>query len=171
MAFQTDTITFSQEFCGENDVVLVNGNFHTILGVGMQQSNNSSNTTVECGDTPIAKNYATNYSHVPMNYQCNDNIELQKTGQDCSFVIVNYIPALNGNYATSTYNSTTNIASSDDIQLYGSFTAGEIVISFFILCLIVISLARLLVLSLSNIKTKKTYLQYGGGDVEIRNDL
>jgi len=169
--FPNDTITHGQEYCGQIDLIISSGDQHTVLGVAMQQENNSSDTTVECGNTAIARNYATNYSHVPMNYQCEDNIELTKTGNDCAFVIINYSTNLSSNYATTTYNPSTVISSSTDIQLYGSFSAGEIIISFLLLCLILLTLIKLLVSALSNITTKKTYLQYGGGDVEIRKDL
>lgn len=175
--FTPDTITYSDEICGRNDdLVVSNANENTILGVAMQQSNNSSDTTIECGNDAVAKNYATNYSHVPMNYQCDDNIEITKTGNDCAFVIINYVPYLTSDFTTptgtiATYSPPTEINSAGDIELYGSFNAGEIVISFLLLCLIVLSLAKMLVTALSNIKTNKKYLSYSGGDVEIRNDL
>ena len=180
MFFPLGTQTYSEEICGINDFVAVSGDQFSILGVAMQQSNISSDTVIECGNTPIAKNYATNYSHVPMNYQCDDNIEISKSGQDCAFVIINYTPFFtndSNNYPTTTvayleaYNPPIGINSTSSISVYGSFTAGEILIGFLILCLILISILRSIAGALGKIKTKRTYLQYGGGDVEIRDDL
>lgn len=172
--FPNDTLTFSGEFCG------VYSNFdistlenQTIVGVAMQQANVSSDTTLKCGNDLIARNYATNYSHVPMNVQCKNDIHLDKTGNDCAFVIVNYRPLLSNDYSTTTpvYNPSTNISSSSDIVLYGSFSAGEILISFLIICLIALKMCKYLASALSNIQTKKRFLSYSGGDVEIRDDL
>lgn len=69
------------------------------------------------------------------------------------------------------YNPTTTIASSSDIKIYGSMSAGEIVISLLLFILIWIKLLEMLARGLSNIKTKKTFLSYSGGDVEIRDDI
>jgi hypothetical protein len=68
------------------------------------------------------------------------------------------------------FNPTTTIASSTDVQLYGFFTAGDLVISVLILLLIALIVFRDMALALSAIKTKRKFLQYGGGDVEIRED-
>lgn len=74
-------------------------------------------------------------------------------------------------YSDSMYAPTTSISSSTDIQIYGSFTAGEVLMTFLMFVLIVIELVKMLAHALNKIKTKKTYLQYGGGDVEVREDL
>lgn len=172
--FPNDTITFSGEFCGGySNFNISELSQNTILGVAMQQANNSSDTTLKCGNTPVARNYATNYSHVPMNYQCEDDIHLDKTGNDCAFVIVNYSPYLTSDFSTSTsgYNPTSNISSSSDVQIYGAISSGEVLISLLLICIIVMYIIRLLASSLSRIKTSKTFLSYSGGDVEIRKDL
>lgn len=74
-------------------------------------------------------------------------------------------------YNSSIYAPTTTIASSTDIQLYASFTAGEVLTILLMFILIVIELMKMIARALSAIKTKKQYLAYGGGDVELRNDL
>ena len=172
--FPNDTITHSHEYCGPQSVVISSADQNTILGVAMQQSNVSSDTVVECGNTPVAKNYATNYSHVPMNYQCEDNIELTKTGNDCAFVIVNYTPYLTGDYSTTTqygYNPPTGITSSSSINLYGSFTAGELFIGLLLLLQIVLTLIYTLIKSYGGFKTKKSYIDYGRGQVPQIEEL
>lgn len=169
-----DTITHSQEYCGPQSVIISSGDQHTILGVAMQQSNVSSDTTVECGNIAVAKNYATNYSHVPMNYQCEDNIELTKTGNDCAFVILNYTPYLTSDYSTTTqygFNPPTNISSSSDVVLYGSFTSGELMIAFLLFLHLFLTLLYTMVKSLKGIKTKKKYIEYSNGDVPISEQL
>jgi hypothetical protein len=74
-------------------------------------------------------------------------------------------------YNSSMYAPTTTIASSTDIQLYASFTAGEIFMSLLMFILIVIELVKMLACAFSSINTKKTFLAYSGGDVEVRKDL
>lgn len=80
------------------------------------------------------------------------------------------------NKETCTYNSgiyapTTTIASSTDIQVYGSFTAGELVMSFLMFALIVIELGKIIANGLDKINTKQKYIRYGGGDVEVTDDV
>jgi len=77
---------------------------------------------------------------------------------------------------TCTYNSeiyapTTTIASTTDIQVYGSFTAGEILTIMLMFLLIVIELLKMLFRALDRIGTKKKYIAYASSDVEIREDL
>jgi hypothetical protein len=68
------------------------------------------------------------------------------------------------------YNPTTTIASSSDIQIYGSISAGELLVSLFLFLLLWIKLIELIAGGLDKLKTKKKFLGYNGGDVEIRDD-
>lgn len=68
------------------------------------------------------------------------------------------------------YNPTTTISSSTDIKIYGSFSAGEIIISILLLMIFTVKVAELLAKSLSSVNIKKKFLGYNGGDVEIRED-
>lgn len=68
------------------------------------------------------------------------------------------------------YNPTTTISSSTSITVYGSLSAGEIMISLMLFLLIWIKLVELIAKGLSNIKTKKKFIAYSGGEVEIRDD-
>jgi len=169
--FQNDAITSFHELIGPStfDVTTSNGP-HTILGVAMQQSNTSSNTVVKCGNDIIAKNYATNFSNVPMNYQCNDDIIISKTGNDDASVIVTYVPYLTGAYSTTTqfgYNPTANIASSSDVQVFGSISAGEIVIVAVLMIGLLLKCMELLARGISSIKINRDFLGYSGGDVPV----
>jgi len=170
--YRSDTITTFNEVSGDGITTIVSGNDpKIILGVAMQQGNVSSDTEVRCGNDVVAKNYATNFSHVPINYLCDDDINITKTGNDDASVIITYAPYGIENIATTTYNPTSGIASSTDIQIYGSFTAGEVLIALLLFLIIVIELAKSIARGIGNIKTGKRYLQYHGGDVEIRHDL
>lgn len=173
--FPPDAITIFEEISGNVTTTIVNNNDDlTVLAITFQQSKDLSDTILFCGNDPLAKNYGKDFAQTFTNYKCNDDLILNKTGNDNATVIVTYIPYFQSNTATTTelgYNPSTNISSSSDIQVYGSFSAGEILIAFLLLCMIVLYMMRLLALALSTIKTKKRYLQYGGGDVEIRDDL
>ena len=173
--FPNDAITKTFELSGPvSQNFSQNGGPNTILAVAMQQSNVSSNTEIICDGDLVAKNYATNFSNVTMNFQCLDDIIVSKTGNDNATIIITYVPYLTSEYSTTTqygYNPKTQISSSTDITVYGAFSAGEIMISFLLVCLILLSLSKMLVSALSNIKTKKRFLGYSKYDVEIRDDL
>lgn len=69
------------------------------------------------------------------------------------------------------YNPTSSISSSSDIAIYGSFSAGEIMISFLLLLQLFIMLLAALIKSFSAIKTKKRYIEYSNADVPINEQL
>lgn len=69
------------------------------------------------------------------------------------------------------YAPSTTISSSTSIQVYGSFTAGEVLMCFFMFALILIELIKMLAHALNKINTKKKYLGYSGGDVEVREEM
>jgi len=74
-------------------------------------------------------------------------------------------------YSSGMYAPTTTISSSTSIAVYGSMTAGEILMIMMMFVMIVLEMVKLLARALSGIKTKKKFLAYGKGDVEIREDL
>lgn len=173
MMFSNDTVTFSYEACGPQNLNIYTSGDSTILGVSFQQENVSSNTILECGSDDVAKNYATNYSYVPMMYQCTDDIQLSKTGQDCAFVVVNYLPYLTSDYPTTTigYNPPTQVSSTSDVVFYGSFTSGELMISFLLVLQVFLMIVFAMLKSLRAINTKKKYIEYSNGDVPINETL
>lgn len=67
--------------------------------------------------------------------------------------------------------STPSIATTSDIVTVPSMTAGEILIAFLLLALILVQMTGYLVAALDRIRTKKQVLGYGGGDVELRDDI
>jgi len=69
-------------------------------------------------------------------------------------------------YATST----PSIATSTDIAILPTMSAGEVLIAFFLFCIILIMLARGLFSALDRIRTRRKVLGYSGGDVELRDD-
>jgi len=77
---------------------------------------------------------------------------------------------------TCTYNGgiyapTTTIESADDISVYASFTAGEILTALLMFVLIVIELIQMLARALANIKTRKTFIRYTNNEAEISDNL
>jgi hypothetical protein len=70
----------------------------------------------------------------------------------------------------TTSTSTPVIASSSDFYVDPVFTGGEIIIIFLMILMIPLIFIQLVANSLSGIKTKKTYIGYSGGDVEVRDD-
>jgi len=69
------------------------------------------------------------------------------------------------------YNPTTTISSSTAIQVYGSFSAGEIMITVLLFALFLIELIKMLARALDRVKTKKTFLGYTNAEVEVKDVL
>lgn len=69
------------------------------------------------------------------------------------------------------FNPTTTIATTSDIQLYGFFSAGDVMIIFLLFCIVCIQLFSLLASALMGINIKKKWLAYGGGDVEVKEEI
>lgn len=68
------------------------------------------------------------------------------------------------------FNPTTTIATTSDIVVYGYFSSGEVLVAFFLFCIILLQLFSMLATGLSKINLKKKWLAYGGGDVEIKEN-
>jgi len=169
--FQNDAVTFVTEISGATTNIFTDSGDYTVLSVAMQQENNASNTQIKCGNNLIAKNYSTNFSNVPMNYQCSgDILQVVKTGNDHSTVIITYVPYLTGDYSTTTqfgYNPTTEISTSSDVQIYGSITAGDMIIIVLLIGLVFIAIVQGITGLLGRISTKRKFLGYSGGEVPI----
>lgn len=67
--------------------------------------------------------------------------------------------------------STAAIATTSDIVLVPTLTAGEVLVALFLFVLILIALGKGVLAALDRIVTKKKIIAYSGGDVEIRNDI
>lgn len=80
-----------------------------------------------------------------------------------------------GTLASSTCSISTTtpptIATTSDIVILPTITAGEVLISFLLFCLIVVVLTKYMISALNRVKTRKQYLGYAGGDVEMRDDI
>lgn len=77
---------------------------------------------------------------------------------------------------TCTYNSevyapTTTIATSTDIKVYASLTAGEVLMALMMFILIVVEMIKMMFRALDRIKTKKKFLGYSSAEVEIKDVL
>lgn len=74
-------------------------------------------------------------------------------------------------YNSSIYAPTTSIASTTDIQVYASFTVGEILMLVFMFVLIFIEMLKMMFRALDRVKTKRKFLAYAQTDVEIKEEL
>lgn len=74
-------------------------------------------------------------------------------------------------YTTSMFAPTTTISSSTSIAIYGSMTAGEILMTTMMFILIVVELIKMLARSLDRVKTKKQFLGYSKAEVEVKEEL
>jgi len=173
--FPNDSITLYEEIVGITTTDLVNDNDDkTILAITFQQSKDLSDTVLYCGNDILAKNYGKDFGQTYTNYQCSDNITISKTGNDEASVIITYVPYFTSNFSTTTqygYNPSNNIASSSDIQVFGSFSAGEIMIAFLLSMQIFLMLLTSLISSFNRIRTGKKYIEYSNGDVPISDNL
>ncbi len=66
--------------------------------------------------------------------------------------------------------STTTISSSSQFYVDPVFTGGDMVTIYLLLLWSIGALMFMVVATVKNIQTKKTFLGYNGGDVEIRQD-
>ena len=96
-----DSISLFYEISGTTSQTLVSGTSHkTIIAVSMQQSKDLSDTILLCGTDILAKNYAKDLPQNFINYQCNDDIIISKTGNDLASVIISYVPYYTSDFAT-----------------------------------------------------------------------
>jgi hypothetical protein len=95
-----DTQTIVVNASGTQNIVLIPKNTtNTILGVAISQENLASDTNLVCRDPStgdqmvIMTNFAKTISYAEMNFVCPNgyNVELQKTGDDQSQTILNYV--------------------------------------------------------------------------------
>ena len=91
--FPKDAITQTTELQGAGDFVFDNTTDpKTILGISIQQSGTASDSFVLCGADTIAKNFSKELANVVLNYECNDILKVEKTGNDDAFFIITYVP-------------------------------------------------------------------------------
>lgn len=172
MIFPTNAITKSVEVSGNGVTNIENSGNWTVLAFSTQQENTASLTQLRCGTTVINTNYAVDLSQVLMQYECTGTLNISKTGADKSFNVITYVPGFVRSATTTLgYNPPTSIASSTNVIVYGSLSAGEILIAFLLFSMILLQLTSFISRALDRVKTKKKFLAYNGGDVEIRNDL
>lgn len=73
--------------------------------------------------------------------------------------------------SSSTHLASTSIATSSDIVILTQFSAGEVLIAFLLFIQVLLQLLTMTLRALDRVKTKKSYLGYSGGDVEVRDDI
>jgi len=167
-----DSVTVGTFLSGSGeDTFLVNNETITIVSIGMANTKGGNNfSNLKCGSQILATNLPGSTGVTPTNFICNENLSLQNLGNGHSSVVINYV-----NYDRSIlpaiYNPTTNIESEQDIQIYGSLTAGDIIVGWLLLCILFIMLLYMLIRAIFGINTSKKYLEYSSGDVPLINEL
>lgn len=168
--FPNSALTIYDEINGSGSDLIFDNGSSTILAFTLTQSEPSNVTELQCGGETLAKNYATttNFS-VLLSAPCTEGVTVENDGPgNVSFSLV-YVPYLKTEVQPN-YEPTLNIATSSDIQVYGSMSAGEAILSLLLLMLIVIELFKTLAQSLRTVNKKRKQLAYSGGDVDI-NEL
>lgn len=176
--FQNDAVTYVNEISGATTDIFTDSGDYTVTLVSIVVSDDTNEVELKCGDDLIAKVYATPFNNipfslvsVPMNYQCADDIlQISKTGAGNATSIVTYVPYLTGNYSTTTqfgYNPDGDISTSTDVQIFGSISAGELIISSILLMMLLFKGMELIARGLSGIQLKRKFIKYQGGDVPV----
>lgn len=103
----------------------------------------------------------------------NNNQSFQFSQMDCEFFGTSTVPV-----STSTptaipvyFENVTSLSTSSDVTFAPFFTAGDVVIVAFFILFTTIMAMYAIGKGLARITTGKSYLQYNGGDVEVRKDL
>lgn len=172
--FPNQATTIYDEFLSSGMKTLLASSTRTILDIHVQNSNaTSTGVTVYCGTNSVI-NEVLDFDgggydfDLLMNKECGSEVKVIADAGNKTYIT--YVPYKTSELGMS-YEPKTTIASSTDIQVYGSLSAGEILISLLLFLMIVISVLKGTINMLERIKTKKTFLAYRGGDVEIRDDL
>lgn len=89
-----DAITLYHELIGPSTYTFVSGTTpKTILGVSVQQSATNSQSDIRCGPTDIfVRNYGKDFPFNILNKKCEQDIVIEKTGQDSASFIITYVP-------------------------------------------------------------------------------
>lgn len=167
----TDSITlgYYTEVAGVF-TLLNNSDDITIVTIGMANAGQSTGM-LYCGDDVIASNVKSSTGVTPVVIPCSENITFQSMSPGEASTIINYVPYDLSVTATSTYNPNLGISSTSDISLYGSMSAGDILIAFLLLMQLFLIILYLLIKSIFGVTTSKKYIQYSNGDVPINKDL
>lgn len=167
--FPTQAITIFDEINGSGSSLIYDDEPSTILGITISQENASGNgsyTELLCGNDTVAKNNtASKYFHAPLSFPCEEGISVENTAGGNVTFSVTIVPFLYSEQATST-----EIATSSDISVVGTMSAGEVMLSLLVFILIVIELFKTLAQALRTVNKKRKQLAYAGGDVDI-NEL
>jgi hypothetical protein len=102
----------------------------------------------------------------------NDNRPFQFASSTCEITASSTeSTATTSTKAIPVYFENSEVSTSTDIFFAGHLTAGDLAIITLLLFIIIATIFIGAVQALGRITTSKTYLQYRGGDVEIRKDL
>lgn len=95
MIFPKDAKTVTGKVINVNTQTVITDIPNTVLSIRLQQSGSQSETVITCGSTgqELAHNYAKDYSLDLIQFVCNDNVIVDKTGSgDEAFFTITYVP-------------------------------------------------------------------------------
>ncbi len=173
MIFPPNAITKNIDLTTAGTTTVESSGSFTLYAFSVSQDNNTPVINLKCGSNNIVKNYNSNLDQILIYHKCSSNIYVTKTSAAKANAVLIYAPGLN-NEATSTstgYNPPTNIATTTDVVIYGSMSAGEVLIAFLLFSMIVLWLSTLLARALDKIKTKKKFIGYTNAEVEIKEEF
>lgn len=154
------------------------GETWTILSAVVERSDKSPHTYITAGGNTFFIHTGSDFSvNSDMVFPITGDVVLNWSGAQAGthhFTALNYVKYDLTKISTTTsqsYNPSTQISSSTDIQVYGSITAGEMFISVLLFAMIFITLLKMLFSSLDRIKTRRQYIAYSNSDVEIRDEI
>jgi hypothetical protein len=105
-----------------------------VVGVSVQQSGTNSTTDILCNATSITKNYGKDFPFNETSFHCNGAINISKTGQDSSAIIVSAVPA--AQYGTNTASVSGSFDGNVNIASPSAYALGQgVYVIFFILLL------------------------------------
>jgi len=126
MTYPQDAITKTFIVDGVIPSTFIDNPPATILSVHIQQSGLASETQLLCGPDVIAFNFAKDYGLDLIQYFCNQNLTISKTGQDKAFVSLTYIKR-DISQATST-----------EPFVFNGYTNGEIINGVFLFLILMV---------------------------------
>lgn len=164
--FPNDATTEYSNFVTTGSKVILASSTRTMLNIHVTNTTASSSIKGYCGSVSTPNEFFDVEDDYP-----DFDLSLNRV---CGSEVRFSAPAGTKVYITSVpYDRTVGktVATTTDILLVPEITAGETILSIFLFLAIMLYMGELLAKSLNKVQTKKRFLGYSGGDVEIRSDL
>lgn len=173
--FPSNAQTYFGEFTASTTSIFEDANEFTILNISSTVSNTNSPLFIKCGNQTVFSQRAVGNKDAFVSIECGQPLVFQKTGGNIGSVNVTYVPFF-ASEATSTseigYNPLvlSDSATTSDVAIYGSISAGEFLIASILILGIFIALLNLLARSLAGVVTHRKIMAYERAEVPIIKD-